>query len=157
MPDLFFTYMSHRYPRLVGNDAGVTFLNSMHGIRLRPATPAVSKPALPLLALNSVTMLGAEIHGRSYGGGVLKMEPREAATLPVPGPDLLAAAWTKLRAERDSLDEQLRDGRWAAVVERVDEVLLRDALGLRGQEVGQLSDAARALRRRRLGGGRCRS
>jgi adenine-specific DNA-methyltransferase len=45
-PDLFFTYMSHRYPRLVTNSAKVTFLNSMHGIRLRPGTSRVAKQAL---------------------------------------------------------------------------------------------------------------
>src|SRR5204862_4748887 len=39
-PDLFFTYMSHRYPRLVTNAAGATFVNSMHGVRLHADAPA---------------------------------------------------------------------------------------------------------------------
>ena len=41
--DLFFTYMSHRYPRLVANHAGVRHLNSMHGLRLRDGTPKSAK------------------------------------------------------------------------------------------------------------------
>lgn len=151
VPDLFFTYMSHRYPRLIVNQAGVSYLNSMHGVRLQPDAPTMSREALPLLALNSVTMLGAEIHGRSYGGGILKMEPSEAASLPVPAPQMLAEAWDVLRSERDSLDRQLRNGRWTDVVARVDEVLLGGVLHLKPDDLAGLLEAAATLRRRRLG------
>lgn len=150
-PDLFFTYMSHRYPRMVTNSIGSTFVNSMHGIRLRPHAPGVAKIALPLLALNSATMLGAEIFGRSYGGGILKMEPREAAILPVPGFKALEKAWSLLSEQRGSLDRQLRDGRWTNVVKRVDEALLVKSLGLAPSEVAEIQVAARTLRARRMG------
>jgi adenine-specific DNA-methyltransferase len=149
-PDLFFTYMSHRFPRLIVNQARTSFVNSMHGVRLRPGMKQ-AKAALPLLALNSVTMLGAEIFGRSYGGGVLKMEPREAANLPVPAPAALGAAWRVLAPERSHLDNQFRDGRWTTVLARVDEVLLRETLKLDGSEVERLHEAALSLRERRLG------
>jgi len=150
-PDLFFTYMSHRYPRLVTNSARVSFLNSMHGIRLRKGIAAFVKQALPLLVLNSVTMLGAELHGRSYGGGVLKMEPREAAKLPVPDLRSLAAAWQLLKNERATLDRRLRNQEWKVVVDRVDEVLLLEVLGLSTAQGTELRNAARFLRQRRVG------
>ncbi|HEV2757882.1 MAG TPA: N-6 DNA methylase [Actinomycetota bacterium] len=150
-PDLFFTYMSHRFPRLIANPAGVTYLNSMHGVRFREDVPRWLRSALPLLALNSVSLLGAEIFGRSYGGGVLKMEPREAALLPVPQIPLLEKAWAKLKSDRSSLDRQLRQGRWTSVLARVDDVLLRQTIGLSGSEMAELHEAARALRERRLG------
>lgn len=149
-PDLFFTYMSHRYPRLVTNQAEVSFVNSMHGIRVRPGVRRLAKSALPLLALNSVTMLGAEANGRSYGGGILKMEPREAASLPVPNEQALATAWAILRSERLRLDNQLKTGHWQDVVARIDEVLLIGTLGLSAEEVVTLRDSAHALRSRRL-------
>lgn len=149
-PDLFFTYMSHRYPRLVRNSAKVSFLNSMHGIRLKKEAPKSAASALPLLCLNSITMLGAEIYGRSYGGGVLKMEPREAAVLPVPGVPALNAAFAVLKNDRAGLERQLREGHWTTVVKRVDQVLLRDVFGLSSGEALSMYEAAIALRSRRM-------
>ncbi len=152
-PDLFFTYMSHRYPRLVANRARTTFVNSMHGVRLRAGAPRSAREALPLLAFSSLTMLGAEIHGRSYGGGILKMEPREAGMLPVPKPTLLEAAWALLRPERARLDRQLREGRWTNVVARIDDALLLTAAGISPHDAQELHLAAQTLRSRRLARG----
>jgi adenine-specific DNA-methyltransferase len=149
VPDLFFTYMSHRYPRLIDNSAGVTFLNSMHGLRLRDDAPSEARLALPLVALNSITMLGAEVMGRSYGGGILKMEPREAAALPVPTPETLAAAWHVLAKDAPNLDAALRRGEWATVVTTVDQVLLKQTLGLSKDEIAAIRAAASFLRVRR--------
>lgn len=148
-PDLFFTYMSHRFPRLITNSAEVGFVNSMHGIRLPESIDPIAKRALPLLCLNSVTLLGAEIFGRSYGGGVLKMEPREAASLPVPPLPALEEAWKIVGPRRTSLDRALARGRWRDVVEQVDAALLRKGLGLSKQEVTGLRESGDDLRFKR--------
>jgi len=148
-PDLFFTYMSHRYPRLIANTAKVTFLNSMHGVRFRAGVPAIGREALPLLALNSATMLGAEIEGRAYGGGILKMEPREAAVLPVPTFKQLEEAWKVLGERRSEFDACLRRGEWWGVVGEIDRVLLRQVMKLDPEEVTQIRDIASVMRVRR--------
>jgi hypothetical protein len=123
----------------------------MHGLRL--ASDEWSSDAVALAALNSVTLLGAEVQGRSYGGGVLKLEPREAASLPLPKPDVLRKLWERLEPERDVLDQHLRAGDWMKVVGRVDEVLLRDVLGLEANQLELLVESGRSMRGRRLARG----
>ena len=87
IPDLFVSYMSGSNPRIVANPARAHHLNSIHGLRVRPELRALASRTLPLLALSSYSLLSAEIEGRSYGGGVLKLEPREADRWLVPNPE----------------------------------------------------------------------
>lgn len=148
-PDVFFTYMSHITPRLVANEADATIVNSLHGITLGDDAPDCVRDALPVVALNSVTMLGAELFGRSYGGGILKMEPREAAALPIPGPEMLEQAWAMLKARQSRLDQMIRKGCWETALTEIDNALLVDAMGLSAAEVGSIRAAATRLRLRR--------
>lgn len=150
VPDLFFTYMSHNYPRLISNTAKAGFLNSMHGVVLNENVTREAAAMLPFMCLNSVTMLGAEINGRSYGGGILKMEPREAAQLPLPAPAVMERAWQDIKPVKAQLDRQLKNGRWTEVAKRVDAAVLGAACGLGAEDIAQLHSAARHLRERRL-------
>ena len=153
-PDLILTYMNHDRPRLVSNEAGAHILNSVYGVSLRPALRELGRSLLPLAALNSVTLLGAEMVGRAYGGGLLKLEPREADTLPVPPPETLAALAPQLEAIRTQVLAALGRGDAARAVELVDEVVLRRPLGLGADELGVLREARAFLFRRRVGRGR---
>lgn len=149
-PDLFFTYMSHRFPRLIANTAEAVGLNSMHGLRLQTGAERLAREALPLLSLNSATLLGGEVFGRAYGGGILKMEPREASSLPVPGPEELSTAWRTLKTGRADFDAALERGEWEGVVAAVDDVLLGKTMGLTADEITALHDAGALLRGRRM-------
>lgn len=152
-PDLFFTYMNADTPRITTNDAGVSYLNSIHGVRLRDELRDLGRDLLPLGALNSLTVLGAELVGRSYGGGILKLEPKEADLLPVPSAALLDQVAAELRALRPHLAQHLRAGDLLGAVERVDRVLLIEGAGLRRAEIRELRASRAVMHSRRASRG----
>lgn len=123
VPDLFLTYMNHDRPRLVANHAGVQILNSLYGVRLAEDRRDTGRALLPLACLNSVTLLGAEVVGRSYGGGLLKLEPREADTLPVPSLAVVTREADRLAALRPKVEAALAAGAIEAATALVDPVL----------------------------------
>lgn len=152
-PHLLLTYMNHDTPRLVRNSAGIRHLNSIHGVRLHPGLIADGQDLLPIAALNTMTMLGAELVGRSYGGGMLKLEPKEADKLPVPSPELLRRNADQLRALRPQLSKALRGGRLVNAMDLVDRVLLVEGAGLKRQQVKVLREARDAMFARRVSRG----
>ncbi|MFC7706214.1 N-6 DNA methylase [Plastorhodobacter daqingensis] len=125
-PDLFLTYMNHDRPRLVTNAAGAHILNSVYGVRLANGRREVGRDLLPIASLNSITLLGTEVVGRAYGGGLLKMEPREADNLPLPSLARIRASEQQLRNARPQLASALRRGDVASAVETVDRIILAD-------------------------------
>lgn len=151
--DLFVTYMNADTPRLCANHAQVHHLNSVHGLYLRDDLRNDGMRLLPVASLNSVTLVGAETVGRAYGGGMLKLEPREADHLPLPTPDLVRAHRHALEALRPAVASLLRAGRLLDAVHRVDEVLLAHGLGMSRPALDALrDDHARLTARRRARG-----
>ncbi len=101
-----------------------------------------------------MTLLGAETVGRAYGGGMLKLEPKEADRLPVPEPGVLQQAQTALIAIRPQIAALLgRPGGLAEAVTLVDNVLLVGELGIAHSEVKVLRDAHAELAARRTARG----
>lgn len=149
VPDLLLTYMNHDTPRLTENRANIYHLNSVHGVALKDDCRELGRDLLPLAALNSVTLLGAEMVGRSYGGGMLKVEPREADQLPLPAPSLVEAAADKLRALRPQVAQALRSGDLLAAARQVDHVLLRGHAAASRSDLRALREGRQALFQRR--------
>nr|WP_205857590.1 N-6 DNA methylase [Phytoactinopolyspora endophytica] len=151
--DLFLTYMNADTPRLSTNRARVHHLNSVHGVYLKPELTKTGMDLLPIGSLNSMTLLSAETVGRAYGGGMLKIEPKEADLLPVPAAELLENARAELTARKPQVARALSNGRVTDAAAIVDEVLLVDHLGLRPSEVSALREAHAELNSRRVARG----
>jgi hypothetical protein len=78
VPDAFLGYMSSYGPALVANRAGCVGTNSVHAVNL---TGDWSLPKLQRAWSDPFTSLSCEIEGHPLGGGVLKVEPGEAARI----------------------------------------------------------------------------
>ncbi|MEG9250312.1 N-6 DNA methylase [Arthrobacter sp. Soc17.1.1.1] len=122
--DLFLTCMNADTPRLTTNSAKAHHLNSVHGVYLAENLKGLGRDLLPLASLNSVTLLNAEMVGRSYGGGILKLEPREADVWAMPSPALVDSNTEDLNAIRPAVKKLLQDGKLTDAVKLVDEILL---------------------------------
>ena len=85
VPDFILTYMSGRTPQLVQNRAGVTCTNTIHSIRIRDAE--LARKLLPGWGSPAVEM-SCELEGHPLGGGMLKLEVREAGRVLFPAPEL---------------------------------------------------------------------
>jgi hypothetical protein len=151
--DLLLTYMNADTPRISTNRAGVRHLNSVHGLYLRSGLRRLGADLLPLACLNSFTLLGAETVGRAYGGGMLKIEPREADRLPVPSPDLVEKLRPELISVRSAVTLALASGRMLDAVALIDEILLGPGLGLTPTETKIIRSARELLAGRRASRG----
>jgi adenine-specific DNA-methyltransferase len=138
-PDAFMLRQIHSYPKIVLNQAAATSTDTIHRVRLRNGIPA---PMIAAAFLNSLTFAFAEIIGRSYGGGVLELEPNEAEMLPIP---LQGAE----RLDIQYLDTLLRKNDIESVLNITDRVLLAGGLGLGGQDIQLLRSIWKKLRNRR--------
>lgn len=145
--DLLLTYMNSDTPRITTNAAGVHHLNSVHGVYLRNEVRDLARDVLPVASLNSLTLLGAELVGRSYGGGILKIEPREADRWWMPSEQALMTYRGELVALKPRVLRLLRTKKLLAAVALVDSVVLRH---LDARHLEAVREDHRAFQSRRL-------
>ena len=139
VPDAFLYRQIHMAPLLAANHAAATSTDTIHRVRVHAR---VDREQLCGAMVNSVTFACAEVGGRSYGGGVLELEPREAENLPVP-------YQFAGELDLDYLDARLRAGDLPGALAHGDDVLLRRGCGMSQREVERASRGWSRLRSRR--------
>lgn len=144
-PDAFMFRQIYDFPRIVLNHAAATATDTIHRMKCH-ASPEV-------LVANTYTYLtaaSAEIGGRSYGGGVLELEPTEAT-------NLLAPAKLAHALPIAECDRLIRQNRLIDVLSENERLVLRDSIGLSARECNQLKTIWQKMRNRRLSRRRRRS
>lgn len=146
-PQALLGYLVKWRPRLAANRANVHSTNNLHRVYIR--RPWDRQAALIAAgALNAATMLSIELLGRVAAGGVLKIEPGDAAKIRLIHPQALA----RVRRSADraaAIDQALREGRdWDAYAMADD--LARQAVGWKERDLLKLRRAQLELRDSRL-------
>jgi adenine-specific DNA methylase len=145
VPDLFLLRQIYEYPRLIQNNAAATCTDTIHRVRL---TSEVDAGLLAAASINSLTFAFAEVMGRSYGGGVLELEPGEAEKLPFPDPTGLSKSDVK------EVDRLVRSHQIERALDIVDAALLCERMALTQKTVAELRTVWTVLKDRRLRRGR---
>jgi adenine-specific DNA methylase len=85
VPPVLFTYMSRDRPRFIWNEARTLVLNTFHCVYIQNKIRQNQLMFEALLACLNSTRTASLLKriGRTYGGGLLKVEPRELAKLPI--------------------------------------------------------------------------
>lgn len=138
-PEGFMFRQIYDFPRLVLNDAGATSTDTIHRLTCK-------KDTVERVIANTYTWLtaaSAEIEGRSYGGGVLELEPTEAERLLVP------AKFNGAMPLKEC-DQLTRAGRLDDVLEENARVVLKGHLGLSSGECEMLKAIWTKMRDRRM-------
>lgn len=83
IPDAFFPYMRKNGPIIILNEAGINCTNSIHRMYFEDTLKLVDRKAIAISILSTFSQLSAELEGRTYGAGVLKLEPSEALRITI--------------------------------------------------------------------------
>jgi adenine-specific DNA-methyltransferase len=147
-PPLVLAAMGGKRLALAVNEAAAAIPNTFHAVRPLPGSPEPEQ--LAAAWLTSLTALSCELEGHTLGGGLLKLDPGEAREVRL----VPRAAFGSQALDR--IDALLRADETGAVRCEADRLLLSDRLGLSGNDVARLSEAAERLmarRQRRFKGG----
>lgn len=150
VPPVFLTYMAHEIPRLIVNEAQVVNHNLIHGLYFHDGREMSPEELAIRVAsfYTTFTMLSVELVGRSYGGGVLKLETKESERIRLIEPS--GPTRRRLIEAFPLIDEYLRRRAFDDALAIGDEILLLGQLAIDQTMYEQLCSAYQSIRGRRL-------
>lgn len=137
-PDGFLFRQIYDFPRMALNQAGATSTDTIH----RMTSKKVKPERVIANTYTWLTAASAEIEGRSYGGGVLELEPTEAERLLMP-------ATLNGAIPLSECDRLIRAGRLDEVLEENARIVLMGHMGLSKSDCFTLRDIWTKMRDRR--------
>lgn len=132
---------AHLFPRVIVNEAQVVTTDTIYRGRLLAKTTSMTARDFTAAFHNSLTLLTAEIEGRSFGGGVLELVPSEISRLSVPLPENMGDEFERLDWVCRGAGEQNAD----VLIEETDALVSKKTDGLSKELLDQLRDARQVL------------
>lgn len=143
--DLLLSKRSHRFPRVLRNDARIFTTDTIYRGRMLPAYRGRDSDLVAGFH-NSVTLLTSELEGRSYGGGVHELVPSEIGRLAVP----MVQDFGKHLQDLDAYARSISRDDDEKLIDVTDALLLKSDVGLTNEVLAEIREAREALLQRRL-------
>lgn len=131
----------HKYPLLVNNSVEARCTDTIHRVNL--VDKDVDFEQLSVSFVNSLSFACSEVYGRSYGGGVLELEPNESEEMPMP-------YLKNVNLDVEYVNDLVERREIIKALDYVDKVLLIDGLGMSVRRVNLLRQAWERLSRKRI-------
>jgi adenine-specific DNA-methyltransferase len=147
IPHAFLPYVLQHGPRLILNVANTTCTNSVHRVFFKDHVRPIEMKATAISILSTFSQLSAEVEGRTYGVGALKLEPSEAKRTKVILPSISSTQEVMSTFKR--IDSLMRGGRTEEAKQLADHFVL-GRYALRGKTLKVLREALQECRMRRF-------
>lgn len=141
IPDGFLFRQIYDFPRVVLNQAQATSTDTIHRLSAENPERVIAN------TYTWLTAASAEIEGRSYGGGILELEPTEAERILLP-------ATLNSAIPLSECDRLTREGKLKVVLEENASAVLIGQMGLSRRDANLLRDIWEKMRDRRMARGK---